>query len=267
MKKIKKYPLLDKILISFISLVMVLSISSVVFAGAEAYEASKTVNIENVENLTLNISEDGASDLITDSETLGGASYVENLDEIATSTTEISLQNNIGIYDRLLLGDKTSNLEYHIAIEDVFGTASSTVLSIQNKEGKTIYIDRDRIAYQPTGGANVLLNLAFGTSTSAWVDTDKIMFIDGIPTGNGLNIFDFSSALTQTTHPTSTSIVSTVHWGADNPGVYSLNIYPVNPGIYFVGYATSSEVLGQGSVTTTASILKGKIYIPYWIVK
>ncbi len=274
MKKNKKVPL-NRFIVFSVSLIAVISVLTVSWAVRAAVSLEKTINIENVETLTINIPEPTV-DIEADIE-LGGA-FTEQSSTTATSTTDVQQVFGISVFDTFRWGDNPiidARSETTHYVQKSFTTASSTWFKIQiqestgDEENARAYIEGLSIKF--TGMPTNTIQMFLGTSSNEFLNLDTLTGLGNVAAASVCSLIDdltitdggvLDATNTVVFAPSTDYEPCTVGYGTDIRNV------PLIPGEWLVGVATGTT--GNGAFFDNGSDgnrLDGWVYIKYRIVK
>lgn len=268
MRKFKGLDFGNKVIILSISLFTVLGLLTITIAGGISLE--RAISIDNVENLTVNIP-NGTTDL-GDGLMLGSGSYVEDQNDIVTSTTPYSTQLGINLWDGLRWGDDP-NIDSYCMKEKFlwkdFTDATNTIFAIQIQEGdgatKRIYLDEIDLQLTGMSTTSGALQVFVGTSTDANTSDDYSDLI----AETDPNEFGLMNGIT-VSHESTSYGTSTV-FNSDNyprtaSGVYAtttVSDIPLYAGTYIVGFASTSGEQDKGTGFFSGDQFAGRVFIKY----
>ena len=266
MKQIYRWPLFSTV--GVLSVFMVLGITAAAY-GVQQYNARQEIIDKAAEKVASGLSAEGTvagnPGDVTEEEVALGATFTEDQSKASTSTTELSHQANISLFDRFRWGDTGGSagvtLKFKILEKQ---NATNTVHFLTFHEGdsdnRSVWIDRRHLAVQILGAPSIATNFCVGTSTQVFVNT-SLSFINSTITPAGTcGLLQPGVTLTSTNAPT-----STVLHAADWPGTATQDWIEIKQGVSITAYATSTGVTGVNSVTTTASLFKTRLFVPYVI--
>lgn len=188
---------------------------------------------------------------------------------VATTTVGWSAQPNIaldasyqGEVIRYDMGDRTANgVMFGYQAGDCTD-ATTTLFALQNTTGRTIYVND--AGFFVTGGINAATSWGIGTTSVAYVNRDTTFRTGAVTTDTEGKLSIFYNLTTAANIATGTSLWVEDNLPTDtrdNSGAY-YNV-AVLPGEYITGYATSTDVVEYGSVTSSVSFFACKYFFTW----
>jgi len=209
------------------------------------------------------------SEEVTQEPQFGAGAFAENQDDIATSTTPFRHTSSVSVNDGFRLGDdpviNRNSVTEKFLFKD-FADATTTLLAIQNKEGKNIYFNW--LAFEFSGMPTTTAQLFVGTTTAGLVPTDDSTQRDITNPDNTLTALADNILITDLSVLDATS---TVIWIGCEDADYKpaqkgygqdLCNTPVKPGEYVTVYASSTPD-DNGDIVNGGNLFAGKMFGKY----
>ena len=177
MKK-KKYNFNRGVLITSISVIVVgLFLGSLGLAQTDGDSAKESLLLRGIDWLLSSVEE--VEVVVGPAMEAFGAAFTESQNDIATSTTPFNGRGSISLWDALRYGDDPLINKNSLTEKFLFQScndATSTLIAIENREGKTIYPTQWGI--ELTGLSTTTIQMFVGTSSSAIIEDDRVI---GVP--------------------------------------------------------------------------------------
>ena len=193
---------------------------------------------------------------------------------IATSTVDWSNQPNISIDGsykgaglRFDMGSRTKDgINYGYDNGD-FTTSSSTIFSIENTSGKSVYITNGFL--KVSGLATSTTQLFVGTSTDGYINHSTVYGAVKDPTDSITSIMDNVLITDGSVLDATSTVFSLLDFPGSDTGKGNYGVI-INPGEFIVGYASTTdadndgaEIAGADTSATTTSYFDGSYWLEY----
>lgn len=196
----------------------------------------------------------------------------EDQTDLATSSTDTTQLGGVTIQDRLRFGDNETEDINSVTQKFLFldfSDATSTIFSIKNEEGQTIYIDR--MGFEFSSMATNTVAIFVGTTSAGVIPTDDATQRAITNPANTLTALVDNFLITD---GTALDATGTIVWLPDNEGDYKptsrgfgqdMRNIPILAGEFITAYASST--LNNDVITLTKNLFAGKVYIQYRFLK